>query len=111
MKEETPMALSPKPNQRHLVPVESDPTRDPRHMSDVELDRLIRTGWDDWCDLLDNLLNTGGMLPPRELAGRVTAFFEDNYWRAEEARTEALRRQMATTRRAGRQASRTRGLA
>ncbi len=60
-----------------------------------ELDRRIRSGWDEWCELLEGLLGTGGMLPSRELAGRVVAFFEDAYWRAEDARVEALRRQLA----------------
>jgi hypothetical protein len=63
-------------------------------MTEDELDREIRLGMDDWCDLLDDLLNTGGMLPSRDLAGRVVSFFEDGYWRAEDARIEALRRQM-----------------
>ena len=63
-------------------------------MTEDELDSEIRLGMDAWCDLLDDLLNTGGMLPSRELAGRVVGFFEDGYWRAEEARIEALRRQM-----------------
>ena len=63
-------------------------------MTEDELDSEIRLGMDAWCDLLDDLLNTGGMLPSRELAGRVVGFFEDGYWRAEDARIEALRRQM-----------------
>jgi hypothetical protein len=65
-----------------------------RSLAGAELDRRIRAGWDAWCDLLDGLLSTGGMLPSRDLAGRVVAFFEDAYWRAEEARVEALRRQL-----------------
>lgn len=65
-----------------------------RSLAGEELDRRIRAGWDEWCDLLDGMLSTGGMLPPRDLAGRVVAFFEDAYWRAEEARVEALRRQL-----------------
>ena len=72
-----------------------EPAGDVRTLSEIELDRRIRAGWDVWCELLDDLLNTGGMLPSRELAGRVVAFFEDTYWRAEDARVEALRRQMA----------------
>ena len=72
-----------------------EPAEDLRILSEVELDRRIRTGWDVWCELLDDLLSTGGMLPSRELAGRVVAFFEDAYWRAEDARVEALRCQMA----------------
>lgn len=67
---------------------------DARSLAGGELDRRIRAGWDEWCDLLDGLLSTGGMLPSRDLAGRVVAFFEDAYWRAEEARIEALRRQL-----------------
>ena len=68
--------------------------RDVQAMTEDELDSEIRLGMDDWCDLLDDLLNTGGMLPSREMAGRVVSFFEDGYWRAEDARIEALRRQM-----------------
>ena len=67
---------------------------DTRSLAGAELDRRVRAGWDEWCDLLDRLLCTGGMLPTRDLAGRVVAFFEDAYWRAEEARVEALRRQL-----------------
>jgi hypothetical protein len=95
------MTLSHEPEARRLVPADSAPDEDARRLSDVELDRCIRGGWDVWCDLLDDLLNTGGMLPSRDLAGRVTMFFEDAYWRAEEARTEALRRQMAAMARTG----------
>lgn len=69
---------------------------DARRLSGEELDRRIRSGWDEWCELLEGLLGTGGMLPSRELAGRVVAFFEDAYWRAEDARVEAFRRQLAT---------------
>ena len=68
--------------------------RDVTAMTEAELDGEIPLGMDDWCDLLDDLLNTGGMLPSRDLAGRVVSFFEDEYWRAEDARIEALRRQM-----------------
>ena len=68
--------------------------RDVHTMTEDELNQEIRLGMDDWCDLLDDLLNTGGMLPSRDLAGRVVSFFEDEYWRAEDARIEALRRQM-----------------
>ncbi|MDF1595736.1 MAG: hypothetical protein P1T08_06525 [Acidimicrobiia bacterium] len=105
------MTTSNLPSPRKLAAVEPEPDPDARQLSDVELDRRIRTGWDVWCDLLDDLLNTGGMLPPRDLAGRVTAFFEDGYWRAEAARTEALRRQLSTTRRDSRQPARSMGLA
>ena len=68
--------------------------RDVQSMTEDDLDRGIQLGMDDWCDLLDDLLNTGGMLPSRDLAGRVVTFFEDGYWRAEDARIEVLRRQM-----------------
>ena len=68
--------------------------RDVHTLTEDELDLEIRRGLDDWCDLLDDLLNTGGMLPSRDLAGRVVSFFEDGYWRAEDARIEVLRRQM-----------------
>ncbi len=67
-----------------------------RMLTDYELDGQIRAGWDVWCDLLDDLLSTGGMLPSRQLVSQVVSFFEDGYWRAEEARVEALRRQIAS---------------
>jgi len=67
-----------------------------RTLTDVELDLQIRDGWEVWCELLDDLLSTGGMLPPRQLVTRVVGFFEDGYWRAEEARVELLRRQIAS---------------
>jgi hypothetical protein len=72
----------------------SDPVADVRRLEDEELDRRIRAGWDEWCDLADGLVASGGMLPSRELARRAAAFFEDSYWRAEEARVEALRRRL-----------------
>jgi hypothetical protein len=78
----------------HVDPQTTEPTRDVRTLDDVELDRRIRAGWDVWCDLVDDLVSTAGMLPSRELAGRVAGFFEDAYWRAEDARVEALRRQL-----------------
>ena len=85
--------------------------RDVHAMSDDELDRGIQLGMDNWCDLLDDLLNTGGMLPSRDLAGRVVSFFEEGYWRAEDARIEVLRRQMVDHgRRRCCVASRTRGI-
>lgn len=86
------------PHRNHEVDAETDlgTTRDVRSLAGAELDRRIRVGWDVWCDLLDDLLCTGGMLPSRELAGRVVGFFDDDYWRAEDARIEALRRQLAT---------------
>ena len=83
------------PNTDHPVSIASERDPSPRDLSDVELDRHIREGWDVWCELLDHLLSTGGMLPSRELAGQVVAFFENDYWRAEDARIEALRRQMS----------------
>ena len=66
---------------------------DARTLTNGELEGQIRAGWDVWCDLLDDLLSTGGMLPSRELADRVVGFFDNGYWRAEDARVEALRRQ------------------
>ncbi len=78
---------------------ETPDDRDVRTLTEDELNREIQLGMDDWCDLLDDLLNTGGMLPSRDLAGRVVRFFEDEYWRAEDARIEALRRQMLCRRR------------
>lgn len=67
-----------------------------RRLTDVELDERIRTGWNVWCDLLDELLSTGGLLPSAQLVARTAAFFEGEYWRAEDARIEALRRQMTS---------------
>ena len=72
------------------------PSSDAHVLTDVELDERIRGGWDIWCELLDDLLSTGGMLPSRELAGRVAGFFEGEYWSAEDARVEALRRHIAS---------------
>jgi hypothetical protein len=71
-----------------------------RRLNDDELEQRIRGGWDVWCELLDELLSTGGMLPSPQLAARTAEFFEGEYWRAEDARIEALRRQL-TARRAG----------
>ena len=65
----------------------------PRLVPDGELDRRIKAGWEEWVELLDGLVSTGGMLPSRELVGRVLNFFDDVYWSAEDARIEALRRQ------------------
>jgi hypothetical protein len=88
--------FSQQPSDRKLGRSVAPPEGDARTLTDVQLDGQIRAGWDIWCELLDDLLSTGGMLPPRELAGRVVGFFEDGYWRAEEARVEALRRQIAS---------------
>ena len=65
----------------------------PRVLPDGELDRRIKAGWEEWGELLDGLVSTGGMLPSRELVGRVLSFFDETYWNAEDARIEALRRQ------------------
>lgn len=73
---------------------ESAPVADVRRVEDEELDRRIRAGWEEWCDLLEGLVGSGGMLPSRTLARRAGSFFEDAYWLAEEARMEALRRQL-----------------
>jgi hypothetical protein len=80
---------------RHEVP-----DLEVRRLADVELDQRIRCAWDVWCELLDELVSTGGMLPSPQLAARTVAFFEGEYWRAEDARIEALRREM-TSRRIG----------
>lgn len=74
---------------RHEVP-----ELEARRLTDVDLDERIRSGWDIWCELLDELLSTGGMLPSSQLATRTVAFFEGDYWRAEDARIEALRREL-----------------
>lgn len=71
------------------------PTPDRVQMLPIrELDRRIQAGWVEWSDLLDELSHTGGMLPSRELAGRLLAFFEGDYWQAEAARIEAFHRQL-----------------
>ena len=64
----------------------------PRVLPDGELDHRIKAGWEEWSELLDGLVSTGGMLPSRELVGRVLSFFDEVYWSAEDARIEALRR-------------------
>jgi len=69
-----------------------------RRLTDVELDKRIRSGWDVWCELLDELLSTGGMLPSPQLAARTVEFFGGAYWRAENARIEALRRELTSRR-------------
>ena len=69
------------------------PDGTPRLVPDRELDRRIKAGWEEWSELLDGLVSTGGMLPSRELVGRVLSFFDETYWSAEDARVEALRRQ------------------
>jgi hypothetical protein len=76
------------------------PDLEVRRLDDGELNERIRSGWEVWCELLDELLSTGGMLPSPQLAARTEHFFEGEYWRAEDARIEALRRQM-TSRRIG----------
>ena len=73
---------------------ENAPVADVRLVEDEELDRRIRAGWEEWCDLLEGLVRSGGMLPSRKLAQRVEAFLENAYWLAEEARVEAFRRQL-----------------
>ncbi len=85
----------PQPSNGRLDP-EIPHEGDVRTLTDAELEAQISVGWDTWCDLLDDLLNTGGMLPSRRLAGRVVGFFEDSYWCAEDARVEALRRELAS---------------
>lgn len=93
---------------------ESAPVADVRGLRDEELDRRIRAGWDEWCDLLEGLVGSGGMLPSRQLARRAAAFFEDDYWLAEEARVEALRRELEAKglrRRRGLSRARGRGIA
>lgn len=74
------------------------PDLEVRCLTNVELDRRIRSGWDGWCELLDELLSTGGMLPSPQLAARAVRFFEGEYWRAEDARVEALRRELTNRR-------------
>jgi hypothetical protein len=84
------------PNGAQPDPRDLQAGTDAHTLTDLELDRRIRSGWDTWCELLDDLLSTGGMLPSRQLAGRVAGFFEGEYWRAEDARVEALRRLIAS---------------
>jgi hypothetical protein len=84
------------PNDAQSGPRIPQPSTDAHTLTDLELDQRIRGGWDIWCELLDDLLSTGGMLPSRDLARRVAGFFENDYWRAEDARVEALRRHIAS---------------
>lgn len=86
----------PQPNGSKRGPRIPQLGADAHTLTDLELDKRIRGGWDIWCELLDDLLSTGGMLPSRELARRVVVFLDDQYWRAEEARVEALRREIAS---------------
>jgi hypothetical protein len=58
-----------------------------------ELDRLVREGADEWSELQDALVSTGGMLPQPILVARLGRFIRELYWEAEAARVEALRRQ------------------
>jgi len=93
---------------------ESAPVADVRLVDGEELDRRIRAGWEEWCDLADSLVAPGGMLPSRKLARRAAAFFEDAYWLAEEAWMEALRRELeaeSLRRRRGLGQARGRGIA
>jgi hypothetical protein len=83
--------MNPTPIRRHEDP---GAVEELRHLEGEELQSRIRAGWDEWCDLLDEMIGSGGMLPPRELVRRAREFFEDSYWRAEEARVEALRRDL-----------------
>jgi len=69
------------------------PDGTPRLVRDGELDRRIKAGWEEWGELLGDLVGTGGMLPSRGLVGRVLKFFDETYWSPEDARVEALRRQ------------------
>ena len=84
------------PNGAQPGPRDPQAGTDAHILTDLELDQRIRGSWDVWCELLDDLLSTGGMLPSRELAGRVAGFFEGEYWLAEDARVEALRRHLAS---------------
>lgn len=63
---------------------------------DGELDRRIQAGWEEWCELLEALIKTEGMLPPQRLVTQVLSFFDNGYWEAEDARIEALRRRFRT---------------
>ena len=78
--------------------VRSRATTTAAELMDEELDERIRCGWDEWVDIQEALLATGGTLPSREIAERATAFFTEAYWRADEAHLEALRRQYARNR-------------
>lgn len=59
-----------------------------------ELDRRILEGWEEWCEIAEELTAVGGTLPSPQLAGRVLRFFEAGYWRAEEAHAEQIRREL-----------------
>ena len=109
MDQGTVMRLAPQQSRDENAPV-----ADVRLIKDEELDRRIRAGWEEWCDLVDGLVSSGGMLPSRKVARRAAAFFEDAYWLAEEARVEAFRRQFeaeSLRRRRGLGQARGRGIA
>jgi hypothetical protein len=75
-------------------------------LPDHVLDSRIRAGFEEWAELVDDLSHTGGMLPSRQLAARLSLFLGDCYWRAEEARVEMLRRQLPYDRPMGRHVER-----
>lgn len=72
-------------------------------LASEELDRRVKDGWDQWCELADDLLATNGTLPSPELVGRLLRFFEDSYWRAEQAHDEVLNRELGPGRSSHRQ--------
>lgn len=101
--------MTSQPNMTSRAPVETvgqqtdqlGRGRDVRELTDSDLDRRIQTGWDTWCELLDELVSTGGMLPSPQLVSKSLTFLQDEYWRAEDARIEALRRQLTPGRNRG----------
>lgn len=83
-----------------------------RSASLEQLDTLIRAGWERWCELSDELSSTGGMLPTPELVEQLMEFLAKDYWPAEHARVEALRRHQREIRSRTRSVdSRARGIA
>lgn len=71
---------------------------DLRGLADQELDRRIAAGFEVWSGIQDALMATSGMPPSRKLAAQVIDYFEGSYWRAEEARVEAVRRHCSRVR-------------
>jgi hypothetical protein len=62
-----------------------------------ELDRRVRAAGEVWEALLDECVSAG-MLPSQPVASLLSTFLERDYWIAEEARIEGLRRRTLSDR-------------
>ena len=61
-------------------------------VSDETLDSQIREGWERWCELIEEVVSSQGMLPSPEVAMGLAAFLSGDYWSGKAARVEAPRR-------------------